>query len=444
MQIRPCFFLSVGFTFSFLTLSSCEKASPYLDKLAAALNRKTPSEEAPLKAIPINPADIPPPPALVKMEPEINKEARVAVLAYHDFTDGKSNNDMILNIDDFRDEMQAIKDSELPVISMQQFLDWKQAKKDIPAESVLITIDDGWKATYTLAIEVLREFGYPFTVFLYENYIGVGGHSLTPDQIREIVAAGGTISSHSVSHQDMARRGGKSRTAYEAWLKVELEDSWNYLEDTFGDTGAVLKTFAYPYGIYSDQVAQMAKQFGYQVCFTVNGKKTTWETPDMEIGRYVVHGTTLANFEPALNFGKGNQTTSGRKLMSESRDQDGNKRAPLVVVYPSKDSLVPDRLPRIRVDLSKLEGVQPDSISLRITSLGRVPHVYNPATGIVSYQIPQKLRLETCSVQLSFRHAGNQKTEIIAWNFKIDKLAEYLSANAASPTGKKPVSAVEQ
>ncbi len=417
--------LSIALIFLF-ALNSCEKAQPYLDKVTMALNR----EEAPIKAIPIDPKDIPPPPAPVKMEPQINKKARVAVLAYHDFTEGKSKNDMVINIDDFRDQMQAIKDAELPVITMRQFLDWKQAKKDIPAECIMITIDDGWKATHTLALELLKEYGYPYTLFLYKNYVGVGGRSLTPGKIRHLAASGATISSHSVSHKDMRSKRGKSAAEYTKWLKVELEESQEFLEENFGETGSVISTFAYPYGYYNKEATEIAKAYGYEACFTVNGKKTDWDTPDMEIGRYVVHGTTLANFEPALNFGKGNVTTSGRKLLTESKSDSGEKQDALVTVSPLKDSVIKSRLPILEVNLSKLSGIQADSISMRVTGLGRVPHTFTPATGKVSYQIPQRLRLETCSVMVSFRHAGNKDTEIIAWNFKIDKLAEYLSVEA--------------
>ncbi|MDF1863157.1 MAG: polysaccharide deacetylase family protein, partial [Verrucomicrobiales bacterium] len=286
--------------FALVFFSGCEKAAPVLDAVKEALDREKIDENA-IEEIDL--ANIPPPPELVAMEPVVNKEARVSILGYHDFTEGRSNNDMVLNIDDFRSQMQAIKDSELPVISMRQFLDWKQAKADIPAECVMITIDDGWKATHTLAMNVMKEFGYPFTVFLYKNYVGVGGRSMTHDEIRELAANGGTISSHSISHQNMSQWRGKSAEAYTAWIKEELEESYRFLEANFGDTGAVVKTFAFPYGIYNDQVLELAKEFGYEACFTVNGKKTDWESEEMEIGRYVVHGTTLANFDPALSFG---------------------------------------------------------------------------------------------------------------------------------------------
>ncbi len=422
-----------------LSLASCEKTAPLLDQVKQALDRETEEEIA--ARTPKEPIEIPPPPAPVKMEPVINKEARVSILGYHDFTDGTSGNDMILNVGDFRRQMQAIRDAKLPVISMRQFLDWKQGKSDIPAECVMITIDDGWKATHSLALEVLRDFGYPFTVFLYKNYINIGGRSLTHDEIREIAASGGTISSHSVSHQNLSRRGGRSDAAYDAWLREELDESMRFLEQNYGDTGAVVKTFAYPFGIYNDRVLELAREAGYEACFTVNGKKTAWDTENLEIGRYVVHGTTLANFDPALDFGGGALTTGGRKLLAEQKSGDGATQAPLVTVRPDANAVIGNRLPLIEVDLSKLSAVDPASIVLRVSGFGRVSHHFDAASGRLTYQIPQRLRTETCAVQLTFRHGGAKENELVGWTFRIDPIADYLSSDATAPGRNEAIEA---
>lgn len=422
-------------------LQSCAKVEPYLNRLKQSLDREAAVEEATLvQAVLILPEDIPPPPEPVPMEPLVNKEARVSILGYHDFSESISTNDMILNVGDFRRQMQAIKDSGLPVISMREYLDWKQGRKPIPDQCVMITIDDGWKATHTLALQVLREYGFPFTVFLYKNYIGIGGKSLTHEEIREIAANGGTISSHSVSHQNMAWRGGRSEADYQAWLRVELEESYRFLEEHFGDTGALEKTFAFPYGIYSDQVLTLTKELGYEAAFTVNGKKTDWDTSDMEIGRYVVHGTTLANFEAALNFGGGpGVSTVGRQLMAESTNAAGNVEAPLVSVRPAADAVIGNRLPLIEVDFSRLEDLDPASISLRIGGLSKVPHNFDPATGMLSYQVPQRLRRSRCEVEVSFAKTGAKEREVIAWSFAVDRVADYLSREETAPGKNDPL-----
>jgi len=418
-------------------MTGCEKITPYADSFNKALDRVS-STEIGKNAIP--PEDIPPPPELVKMKPVVNKEARVSILGYHDFVEGKSDSDMKLNIDDFRIQMQAIKDAELPVISMREYLNWKQGKGRIPEKCVMITIDDGWKAVHTLAMPVMREFGYPFTVFLYQDYVGIKGRSLTHQEIRELAANGATISSHSVSHENMSKKGDRSDSDYLEWLRVELKESYRFLVENFGDTGALEKTFAFPYGIYNDQVLDLAREFGYEACFTVNPKKTGWEVEDMEVGRYIVHGTTLANFDPAISFGGGILTSTDRNLMTESKGEDGKKEAPHATVLPPANSTVGNRLPLIEVDLSKFDGIVPDSISMRITGFGKVPHTFNPKNGLVSYQIPQRLTKEICGVQLAVRHAGNDEAEIIGWTFTIDRTADYLSSDATKPGENAPLS----
>ncbi|MDF1826587.1 MAG: polysaccharide deacetylase family protein [Verrucomicrobiales bacterium] len=423
-----------------IALTGCEKAAPVLDALKEALDRE-PVED---KIAKIDPADIPPPPEPVAMEPIVNKDARVGILGYHDFTEEVSNNDMILNIEDFRRQLQTIKDADLPVISMREFLDWKQGKAKIPEKCVLLTIDDGWKATHTLALDVFKEFGYPFTIFLYKNYIGVGGRSMTHDEIRELAANGATICSHSVSHQNMSNRGDKSTEAYDAWILEELEESHRFLEEHFGDTGAVIKAFAYPYGIYNDRVIELATEVGYEAAFTVNGKKTIWEVEDMEIGRYVVHGTTLANFEPSINFGGGTVTSSGRKLMSATKTEEGEVEAPLVTVRPPDGSTIGNRLPLIEVDLSKLTDLDTESLSMRISGFGKVPHEFDPLTGLLSYQIPQRLRLDQCGVQVSFRHDGQEEHETIGWGFQVERLADYFSSDATEPGSNETIEPLSQ
>lgn len=427
MQIHRLLIVSLPFL---LILTSCEKADPFFGKLKGALRRD--AEPKQVVGLPEDEMrkEVPPPPAPEKMKPAINKKARISFLGYHDFTETRRPTEMIIHIDEFRNQMQAIKDAELPVISMQQFLDWKMEKADIPEESVVITIDDGWKATHTLAMPVLREFGYPFTAYLYKNYVNIGGRSMSLEQIQELIEAGGTICSHSVSHDFMTRQRGRSDTEYEAWLLTELNDSHDFLIEKLG-AGPVLKTFAYPFGAYNNKVMELAKSSGYEACFTVSPGKTTWETDLMAVPRYIIHGNNSRTFDAAISFGSGAGTATGRRLMSEQRDKDtGEVKGPLIAVYPPADSTVKNRLPRIEVNLSGLENVQSESLAMRVSGLGKVPHQYDSSSQIVSYQVPQRIRLSSCSIEVSFRHSGNRDKEVIAWKFNVDRAAEYLDPNA--------------
>jgi hypothetical protein len=109
-------------------------------------------------------------------------------------------------------------------------------------------------------------------------------------------------------------------------------------------------------------------------------------------------------------------------------------------VKPAANTVIGNRLPLIEVDLSKLAGVDPASIVLRISGFGRVTHQFDPASGRLTYQIPQRLRVETCAVQLSFRHSGSNENELIGWTFQVDPLANYLSSDSSAPGKNDPLS----
>lgn len=382
----------------------------------------------------------PPPPKPVKMEPVVvvNKDAIVSILGYHDFTDGsRRTSEMVMLGDDFRVQMQSVKDSEIPVISMQDYLAWKRGEKPIPDPSIMITIDDGWKATHTVAMPILKEFGFPFTIFLYKKYVGIGGRSLTYQEVRELMAAGAAVGSHSVSHISMINRGRRSDEEYDEWLRVELEESFDFLKTNFGNDGEVIKVFAYPFGIYSDYVVEKAKSYGYEAGFTVNGSKAAWDTPPLEVGRYIVYGSGDQNFGPSMTFRGGGVLSSGNKLLQASEGDAKGKageeggepaRGPLVTTYPKSGEVITDRRPVIHLDLSKLEGVEADSIVMRVSGFGVVHHSYDEGAGIIRYQVPMALRNQNCGVAVRFRHAGNEDTEEIGWNFTLDRMKSYLES----------------
>ena len=99
---------------------------------------------------------------------ELNKSSVVSILGYHDFKD-RGGSPMLIAAPKFRAQMQAIKDSKIPVISLSEMMAWKRGEKNIPEEAIVITMDDGWEGVYTYAYPVLKEFGFPFTIYIYKK-----------------------------------------------------------------------------------------------------------------------------------------------------------------------------------------------------------------------------------------------------------------------------------
>ncbi|WP_009961689.1 polysaccharide deacetylase family protein [Verrucomicrobium spinosum] len=364
---------------------------------------------------------------------ELNKSALVSIMCYHDFAEKSSRSDMVITATTFRTQMQALKDAKIPVIPLADVLAWKRGEKNIPEESVVITMDDGWLGVHEYCFPILKEFNYPFTVYLYKNYVNRGGRSLTLDQIREMMKYGAELGSHSVSHQALTARHGKTDEQYHKWLEVEIVESKKFLEETFG---VPCRTFAYPYGNKSDEIAQMCLDAGYEAAVTVNPQKTTWDTPNGKLPRFVQIGDKDVNFRLATNFrGGGGNIADSKFLKTDEVDEHGNK---LVVLQPQPGATIADRRPLIEANLARVGPVLPDSLALRVSGFGLVPVEFDPATQTVRFRVPQMLRLEECTAQLSFRRASADKAEVLSWKFKVDQSSSYQPAAGSAATATPP------
>lgn len=408
------------------TLTSCDQIKRLLPKppdvttkvVQASSEESTdppalsdPSVYAPEDAIPV---------AKV-VEFELNKSSLVSIICYHDYHETTSRNDMTISAAAFRSQLQALKDSNIPVIPLSDVIEWKKGKKNIPDEAVVITMDDGWQGVYQVAFPILKEFGYPFTLYLYKNYLNSGGRTLNLDQVREMMANGAELGSHSVSHHALASKKGRSEEQHRAWVKMELEESKRFLEATFGVS---MRSFAYPYGSKSDEIAKMTLEAGYDIAVTVNPQKVTWDTDNSVLPRFVALGDTLTNFKIATSFrGMGSSIADSKVLKNDATNEQGEK---LIELNPPAESKVNDRTPLITVNVSKLGEILPETIQMRVSGFGPVPAEYNSETKSITYQVQQKLRLETCNVTLKFKRVDAEKEDVISWEFKVDQDHSYL------------------
>ncbi|MDZ4286698.1 MAG: polysaccharide deacetylase family protein, partial [Prosthecobacter sp.] len=320
----------------------------------------------------------------------------------------------------FREQMQAVKDSGIPVIPLSDILAWRKGEKNIPEEAFVITMDDGWEGVYTYAYPVLKEFGFPFTIYCYKKYVNIGGRSLKWDQIREMMKHGCEVGSHSVSHESLRAKRGRTDADQQAWIMSELKDSKDFLEENLG---VKVTSFAYPFGIFDDAITETAMSAGYETLVTVNNQKITWDTPLGKMGRYIIHGESDTNFKLATSFRGRGDVSSNRFLLADAKDDQGNR---LIELSPAHDELIRDRQPTIRANLQRLGTVVPESVKLRVGGLGVVPAAYDAEAMTLSYHLPYRLRLQDCALTLSFKRAPEQPDEVVSWRFKVDLEASYV------------------
>ena len=431
-----------------LSLGGCKKVHlPIGNKapepvVAAASGGPAPAS-APVLEPPSKPELSPAAPA-ARAKPPVDQAASVMVLCYHNIEDNSKMKALTIPVAQFEKEMQAVKDGGFSVIGMQDFLAWRRGEKNIPHKSCVITIDDGWISGYTNAWPILKQHGYPFTMFIYVNYVGSGGKSLSWAQLAEMRDAGVDIQCHTYSHSNLRAPGtGVDRHTADlvrkdlaalgpdGWLRKEIIDSKKVLEQQLGIR---VNAIAYPFGIYSAKVRALVKEAGYEAGFTVYGQRLSRSSPFDELGRYAIEAAKPKIFEDALAM-IGGGMGGGTELNAPA--VTGQFAAASMITQPMDKETIQTATPIIKANLSTMGEVENGSVEMRLSGVGPVPVQYDAATKMATAAVKQPLHAGPCTVILSGKVAGQRAEN--RWDFTVGNSAPGAlkadSAPAASPAG---------
>ena len=400
-----------------LNLSMCKKHETVAEKPQAAGGASPATAAA--TAAPVAPAA----PKITK--PVVDQTAQVLIFCYHRLVDKVRYPGTEITPAAFEAQMKELKDKGITVISMQDLLAWKRGEKNIPPRCAVITFDDGWKSQYEVAWPIMKKFGYPLTLFIYcEGVRGGslgGGEAITWEQLADMRDNGVDIEAHTATHQDLreghtvmviepgGKRTKKKLTGadYEKWVQNEVVGCKELLEQRLG---IKVNCFAVPFGNYNEHVKELARNAGYEAMFTVYGQPITFTSPMDSIGRYAIEANKPKVFADAV--GMIGASTGGGTAVAEVGPKD-------LTTQPADGETVRTATPLIKANLSSIGQIEPGSVQMRVSGLGLVPANFDPKTGTVSYQVPQKLRDKSCTVIVSAKSEG-KKIET-HWTFGIEE-----------------------
>lgn len=232
----------------------------------------------------------------------------VPVLTYHKLSRNGTPDAMTVREADFESQMRFLRENGYRVISLDDLFEFLQFRRQIPARSVVITFDDGWRSVYDIAWPILRKYGYPATLFVYTDLIVGSRETLSWGQVLELSRNGFDIQSHSKTHRYLGRKERKeSFNDYFETVRKEITESSKILRKL---TGREVKYLAYPYGDTNALVVAMTRNEGYRLAFTVERASAPFFSNDYRVNREMIFGTfNLKDF--------GNNLTTFRKFGSE-------------------------------------------------------------------------------------------------------------------------------
>lgn len=105
----------------------------------------------------------------------LKSTASAIIVNFHRFYEGKAvflkkGPSAHTNIKDF-ETFIALLSNRYEFISLSQLLDHLETDTPLAADSVVITMDDGYQDNYTLALPVLKKYGIPATLYVATSFI---------------------------------------------------------------------------------------------------------------------------------------------------------------------------------------------------------------------------------------------------------------------------------
>lgn len=184
------------------------------------------------------------------------KNLKIPIFVYHDIVmseDEVEYDYMQTTFDKFKKQIKGLMDLGYRPISYEDLISYSKGEKKIYKKSFLITFDDGYKGVYKYAYPFAKENNIPITSFIINSNVGADGY-YNWDEAREMDKSNVVfIYSHSMKHDE-----------YDGYLPEDLlldvNESLKEIEKELGHS--ISKIFTYPYGLYSNEGAELLKDNG--------------------------------------------------------------------------------------------------------------------------------------------------------------------------------------
>lgn len=256
-------------------------------------------------------------PEIKKLSLPVKANIKLPVIMYHHINnlDGIPATDAIgigLRVSENALEKQLLylKQNNYTTINSFQLNDYWKSGIPLPDKPILLTFDDGYIDNYTKALPLLQKYKMVGDFAIITKVIGTGEY-MNYDQLKDILKAGNSISSHTQLHCSLAYKQkdgtfldtpNSSKDSKEECpslnypsqmnsnqVKNELINSKKTLEDNLG---IKVTTLVYPFGHHNKQTQAFAREAGYEFAFTVmpQGDENLDLSSSFNLPRYRVNG----------------------------------------------------------------------------------------------------------------------------------------------------------
>jgi peptidoglycan/xylan/chitin deacetylase (PgdA/CDA1 family) len=220
------------------------------------------------------------------------------VFIYHRFNDSRYPSTNISS-DAFHAQLELLQQQSFAVLTLGQVIERMRRGLSLPQRCAVITVDDAYHSFLTDGWPLLKRYGYPATLFVSTDSVG-GNDYLSWQELETLQEEGVEIGNHSASHDYLLDRAPlTSGPDWSASVRSDLRRSQKAFEDHLNMSPQL---FAYPYGEFSPELAELVKGAGFVAAFGQQSGVVTAEQDFYRLPRFPVGGehSSLDEFRSKL------------------------------------------------------------------------------------------------------------------------------------------------
>ena len=192
------------------------------------------------------------------------KQKDLKVIYYHDIVQNNGYSYQRLNIDNFREQMEYLKNN---VYKTLLFDDLEKINySNVNGKYVLITFDDGWVSNYNLVFAIMKELDLKFNIFLEVGAIDNNFDYINWDMAKQMRISGLVgFGAHTFNHTDARMIMDDEDVAKEITLPNKIINS---------RIGVNVNDFCFPFGYYDNNIIEKIVDLNvYKRLYTSDGMR---------------------------------------------------------------------------------------------------------------------------------------------------------------------------
>ncbi len=223
---------------------------------------------------------------------------QVTTFIYHRFDETRYPSTNI-SAEIFSQQLAVLKQQNIKVLSLGEVARRLAAEEPLPDKGAAICIDDAFSSFAAVAMPILREYGFPVTLFVNTDAVGTRGY-LSWDELRQLSDEGVEIGNHTATHDYLVDlQAGESLSRWKQRVEQDIAKAENLYAEQLGQ---VPQIFAYPYGEYNPELMQILQEMGFTAAFAQQSGVIHSDSPRFALPRFPMGGpyATLSGFKSKL------------------------------------------------------------------------------------------------------------------------------------------------